>query len=68
MKKTNMRKEVIRMSEIPESMLEELDSATSRYNVNVFNSALAVMGCGCTDQCTLGCSYNCMERCASTSR
>ena len=56
------------MSEISESMLEELESATSYYDVHAFNSASAVMGCGCTDQCTLGCSYNCMERCASTSR
>lgn len=56
------------MSEITESMLEELELATSRYDVNALNSASAIMGCGCSDQCTLGCSYNCMERCASTSR
>ena len=56
------------MNEITETMLEELESATSCYDAHALNSASAVMGCGCTDNCKLGCSYNCMERCASTSR
>ncbi len=56
------------MSEITDSILEDLETATSRYDAYASNSASAVMGCGCSDQCTLGCSYNCMERCASTSR
>ena len=56
------------MSEITESILEELESATSHYDSVSSGAEEASIGCGCSDQCTLGCSYNCMERCASTSR
>lgn len=56
------------MSEISEEMLGELESVTSQYDSISDGAEEASMGCGCTDQCTLGCSYNCMERCASTSR
>ena len=59
---------MIKLSEISEEMLGELESATSQYDSISDGAEETSMGCGCTDQCTLGCSYNCMERCASTSR
>ena len=58
-----------KMSEITETMLAELETTVSSFDsCSDAYESMSSMGCGCSDQCTLGCSYNCMERCASTSR
>lgn len=56
------------MSKITETMLDELEAVASAYDYHSMSMESVFMGCGCTDQCTLGCSSNCMERCASTAR
>lgn len=54
------------MSEVTETMLGTLESEISSYDSTV--EELSSVGCGCTDECQLGCAGSCIERCADAAR